>query len=142
MATPAAARGGLILGGDRRLQPLWRAAIFFIVTAFVLIPPGFFAWYERRRIDGYGLPVDAAFKSPTWEGFGVGVVQAAVVGIAMVALGGMQVHGVALAGAALASSGLAWLAACICVGISEEFLFRGYLLQTLWRGIGFWPASA
>ena len=181
MATPAAARGGLILGSDRRLQPLWRAAIFFIVTAFVLIPlignlsklaippppgrglrltpseiaisetvnfiaalisTGFFAWYERRRIDGYGLPVDAAFKSPTWEGFGVGVVQAAFVGIAMVALGGMQVHGVALAGAALASSGLAWLAACICVGISEEFLFRGYLLQALWRGIGFWPASA
>src|SRR6185312_7188922 len=166
MATPAAARGGLILGSDRRLQPLWRAAIFFIVTAFVLIPlignlsklaippppgrglrltpseiaisetvnfiaalisTGFFAWYERRRIDGYGLPVDAAFKSPTWEGFGVGVVQAAVVGIAM---------------AALASSGLAWLAASICVGISEEFLFRGYLLQALWRGIGFWPASA
>lgn len=182
MATPAAVRGGLVLGSDRKLQPIWRAVIFFIVTGFVLIPvlgevsklivppppgaPGLrltpseiaiaeavnflaalaatavFAWYEHRRVDSYGLPVEAAFKSPTWEGFGVGVVQTAIVGIAMLTLGGMQVHGLALGGGAIVTWALAWLAACICVGVSEEFLFRGYLFQTLWKGIGFWPASA
>lgn len=181
MASPAAVRGGFVLGRDRKLQPIWRAVIFFIVTGFVLIPlvgeisklilpppPGrglrlvpreiaiaeavnflaalistaLFAWYERRRIDGYGLPIGAALKSPTWEGFAVATVQTAAVAFAMLALGGMQVHGLALAGSAIVTSALAWLAACICVGISEEFLFRGYLFQTLWRGIGFWPASA
>jgi len=180
MATPALARGGLILGSDRKLQPLWRAIIFFIVTGFVVIPaigylsklaippppgPGlrltpreiaiseavnflgalistaFFAWYEHRRIDSYGLPIGAAFNSPTWEGFVVGVVQVAVVASAMLAFGGMQVHGIALAGTTIATSALGWLAACICVGIGEEFLIRGYFLQTLWKAIGFWPAS-
>jgi uncharacterized protein len=181
MATPAAARGGLILGGDRKLQPMWRAMIFLVLTGFVLAPligylstlilpppPGkglhltpseiaiaeavnflaalvttsLFAWYEHRRIDSYGLPIDAAFKSPTWEGFGVGVVQVAIVGFAMLSLGGMQVHGLALSGAAIVTSALAWVAACICIGIGEEFLIRGYFLQTLWKAIGFWPASA
>ena len=181
MATPAALRGGLILGSDRKLQPLWRAIIFFILVGFVLVPlignlstfvfpppPGtrlhltpfeiaiaeavnflaaligtaLFAWYEHRRIDSYGLPLDAALKSPTWEGFGIGVVQTAVVAFAMLALGGMQVHGLALSGTAVATSALAWLAACIAVGISEEFLFRGYFLQALWKAIGFWPAAA
>jgi hypothetical protein len=27
------------------------------------------------------------------------------------------------------------------VGIAEEFYFRSYFLQTLWKSIGFWPAS-
>jgi hypothetical protein len=181
MATPAAAGGGFILGADRKLQPLWRAIIFFILAGFVLAPligylstlifppppgpPGlhlipseiaiaeavnflaaliataFFAWYERRRIDSYGLPLNAAFQSTTGEGFAVGVAQVAVVGIAMFALGGMQVHGLALSGAAIVTSALAWFTACICVGIGEELLIRGYFLQTLWKAIGFWPAS-
>jgi membrane protease YdiL (CAAX protease family) len=180
MATTAAARGGLFLGADRKLQPIWRAISFFILAGFVLVPligylttlvypppPGaglhltpteltigeavnfaaaliataLFAWYEHRRIDSYGLPVDAAFKSPTWEGFAVGVAQTTVVGLAMFALGGMQVHGFALVGTAIVTSALAWLAACICVGLGEEFLIRGYFLQTLWKAIGFWPAA-
>jgi len=180
MATPAAARGGLILGSDRKLQPLWRAIAFFILAGVVVLPlivylstlifpppPGnglhltpteiaiaeavnflaaliataAFAWYEHRRIDSYGLPIEAAFKSPTWEGFGIGVLQVAIVGLAMLSLGGMQVHGLALAGVGIATSALAWLGACICIGIGEEFLIRGYFLQTLWKAIGFWPAS-
>ena len=36
---------------------------------------------------------------------------------------------------------MAWLGANICVGISEEFWYRSYLLQTLWKSLGFWPAA-
>lgn len=37
--------------------------------------------------------------------------------------------------------GSAWAACFLVVAISEETLFRGYLLATLSRGIGFWPAA-
>jgi len=53
----------------------------------------------------------------------------------------MQVRGLALTGSALLSSTLAWLAANICVGIGEEFWWRSYLQQTLWKGIGLWASS-
>jgi ABC-type polysaccharide transport system permease subunit len=38
-------------------------------------------------------------------------------------------------------SALAWLAANIAVGVAEEFWFRSYFQQTLWKSIGFWPSS-
>jgi membrane protease YdiL (CAAX protease family) len=76
-----------------------------------------------------------------WEGFIVGVVMAALVAIGMIALGGMQIKGFALNGEALLYAGLAWLGANVLVGLGEEYYFRGYFLQSLWRSIGFWPAS-
>jgi uncharacterized protein len=63
------------------------------------------------------------------------------VAVGMYLLGGMQVHGFATSGSALAPWALAWLGSNICVGVAEEFLCRSYFLQTLWRSIGFWPAS-
>jgi len=38
-------------------------------------------------------------------------------------------------------SALAWLVANVCVAIAEEFWFRSYLQQTLWKSIGFWPSA-
>ena len=105
------------------------------------IPTVLFALYERRTVGSYGMPIARALSANTFEGFVVGIVFAAAVAIGMVALGGMQVHGIALTGKALAASGLAWLGANIIVGIAEELWFRGYLLRSLWRSIGFWPAS-
>jgi membrane protease YdiL (CAAX protease family) len=29
----------------------------------------------------------------------------------------------------------------LLVGVMEEYLFRGYALQSLWRAAGFWPAA-
>jgi membrane protease YdiL (CAAX protease family) len=110
--------------------------------ASALIVTALFAWYERRRIDSYGMPIDRALGSPTWEGVAVGVIQPSIVALAMLAYGAMQVRGVAQPGSASVISALTWLGACLCVGIAEEFLFRGYFLQTLWKAIGFWPASA
>jgi uncharacterized protein len=99
------------------------------------------AWYERRRIDSYGLPLRGAFGALFFEGCAIGIVNAGAVALGMVVLGGMTVHGLALHGAALAWGALAWLGANLLVGLGEELLFRGYLLQTLSRGVGFWPAA-
>jgi len=106
-----------------------------------LICTGIFALYERRPLDGYGLPVGLAVGARTWEGVLVGVVTAGAVAAGMYFFGGMQIHGFATTGVALALSALAWLGANICVGLAEEYLFRSYLLQTLWKSIGFWPAA-
>ncbi|MDE1895463.1 MAG: CPBP family intramembrane metalloprotease [Rhodospirillales bacterium] len=37
--------------------------------------------------------------------------------------------------------GAAWLGVSWLIGFTEELAFRGYLLQTLARGMGFWPAA-
>ena len=99
------------------------------------------ALYEKRRVEGYGLPIRQAFRRDMWEGAASGVVVAGAVALGMFALGGMQIHGFAATGRALIVSAVAWFGANLLVGIAEEFYFRSYFLQTLWRAIGFWPAS-
>jgi uncharacterized protein len=134
----------LILGpaGPFQFNPSSVAQAEGFNLASGLIVVSMFAWYEHRRIDSYGMPIGEALKSPTWEGVLVGIVQTAIVATAMYAYGAMHVRGLALSGAALALSTIAWLGACLLIGIAEEFVFRGYFLQTLWRAIGFWPATA
>jgi uncharacterized protein len=111
-----------------------------LITA--IICTGAFALYERRRVDSYGLPVNRAFGWQTFEGAIAGVIMASAVALGMITLGGMQIKGLAASGSGLALSALAWLGANICVGIAEEFWFRSYLQQTLWKSIGFWPAAS
>jgi uncharacterized protein len=106
-----------------------------------LICTGIFALYEHRRVDSYGMPVNRALSLQTFEGAAAGVVMAGAVAIGMIALGGMQVKGLATSGTALAISTLGWFVVNILIGISEELFYRSYLQITLWRSIGFWPAS-
>jgi CAAX protease family protein len=109
--------------------------------ADAVICTGAFALYEGRRVDSYGLPVNRAFGWQTFEGAAAGVIMAGAVALGMFALGGMQIRGLVGSTSVLAFSALAWLGASVCVGIAEEFWFRSYLQQTLWKSIGFWPAS-
>lgn len=171
---------GFFLDDAGKLQPLLRAALFWAVGNFILLPyffekaviwlavalhlpegfsaqviflyelglsvmaallTGVFAAYERRRIDSYGLPLREAFGRLFWEGVVVGFVMPAIVALGMLALGGMQVHGVALSGTTLIVAALWWLLANLVVGLGEELWYRGYLLQTLWKSVGFWPAA-
>lgn len=110
-----------------------------LLTALLLT--WIFGLLEGRRVDDYGLPVRDAFGRRFWEGVGIGVANAGLVALGMLLLGGMAVHGLALHGSAILWAALAWLGANMLVGLAEEYLFRGYLLQSLWRGLGFWPAT-
>jgi membrane protease YdiL (CAAX protease family) len=112
-----------------------------ISLATALLLTWAFAWYEGRRIDSYGFPVRQAFRARFWEGFALGCVNAGAVAVGMMALGGMTIHGLALHGSALLGSAVAWFGANVLVGLAEELLFRGYLLQTLWKAVGFLPAA-
>ena len=107
----------------------------------VLLVTGVAALLERRRIDSYGLPVSQAFGLYFWKGMLAGLLVIVFVGGAMLLTGGMQIHGLALSGNDLLSYTLLWLGAMVLVGVNEEYLFRGYALQSLWRGAGFWPAA-
>jgi membrane protease YdiL (CAAX protease family) len=107
----------------------------------VLIVTGVFALCERRRIDSYGLPINEAFGGLFWNGVVAAFVVIAFVASGMLLTGGMRVHGIALRGTDLISSPFLWLVAMVFVGVTEEYFFRGYALQSLWRGAGFWPAA-
>ena len=110
----------------------------FIVA---LVMTALFAAYEGRSIDSYGLPVNRAFGRNTWEGMVAGVALAGVVALGMLAFGGMQIHGFATTGLPLLLSAIAWLFANVCVGVAEEFWYRAYFLQTMWKALGFWPGA-
>jgi len=101
-----------------------------------------FGLYERRRVDSYGLAVEQAFRGRFWEGFAIGVLNAGLVAAGMIVLGGMTIHGLAFSGSALITAALAWFACNVVIGLGEEMWYRGYMLQTLWKSVGFWPAAA
>jgi membrane protease YdiL (CAAX protease family) len=112
-----------------------------VSLAEVFVLTGLFALLERRRVNDYGLNLSPApgkfFVKGTW--FGVAMV--AFVGVAMVLAGGMRVDGLALSPSAAVVQTLLWAIAMVLLGISEEYSFRGYALQSLWRSVGFWPAA-
>jgi membrane protease YdiL (CAAX protease family) len=110
-------------------------------SVLVLVVTGVFARFERRRVDSYGLPIHEAFGGFFWNGTLAGLASVAFVGIGMLATGGMRIQGIALRGTDFITSPLLWLIAMWLVGVTEEYIFRGYALQSLWRGAGFWPAA-
>ena len=107
----------------------------------VLIITGVAARLERRRIDSYGLPLNQAFTGLFWNGALLGSLTIVFVGLAMLVTGGMRLQGVALRGAEMITAPVFWFIAMLLVGLTEEYVFRGYALQSLWRGAGFWPAA-
>jgi uncharacterized protein len=107
----------------------------------VLIITGVAARLERRRIDSYGLPLNQAFTGLFWNGALLGGLTIVFVGLAMLVTGGMRLQGVALRGAEMITAPVLWLIAMLLVGLTEEYVFRGYALQSLWRGAGFWVAA-
>ena len=113
----------------------------FVLCVSVLLVTAIAAMLERRRFDGYGLPVQQAFGKFFWKGMLAGLLVVTFVAGAMILSGGMALHGLALHGSEIAKLGLLWLGANILVGIGEEYTFRGYAFQSLWRGAGFWPAA-
>jgi uncharacterized protein len=129
---------GIALDG---LSPVATLLDTFQEFLAVLVPTVIFARYERRRVDSYGLPIHRAFSSFTLEGFAAGVLMAGAVALGMILLGGMHIHGFAAGIGSVVVSGFAWFAANVMIGVAEELWFRSYFQQTLWKSIGFWPAS-
>lgn len=96
---------------------------------------------ERRPASLYGLPMRHAFGKLFWQGVLLGLGEVTVLISLIAAFGGYSFGRLAMHGANLLGWGVFWAVAFVFVGLSEEFLFRGYVQYTLARGIGFWPAA-
>jgi hypothetical protein len=97
---------------------------------------------ERRPFSGYGLPRAAALGARFWQGAAWGIAMISGIIFLIRAFGGYSFGELALKGSALWGYAMLWGVVLLCVGLFEEFLFRGYAQFTLATGIGFWPAAA
>ena len=137
---------GQILGRLLAVNPRELSAPALLIDEFVFclsvfLITGIFALAERRRIDSYGLPIAQAFGKFFWKGMLAALLVVLFMAGAMILSGAMVLHGLALHGSDLARLALLWFVANILLGLAEEYTFRGYALQSLWRGAGFWPAA-
>jgi membrane protease YdiL (CAAX protease family) len=96
---------------------------------------------EGRSFGVYGLPRAGAFGARFWQGAAWGLAMIAAIILLICAFGGFSFGELALRGPELWRYALLWGAVFVCVGLFEEFLFRGYTQFTLATGIGFWPAA-
>jgi len=96
---------------------------------------------EDRPFGGYGLPRAGAFGAHFWQGAAWGITMITGILFLIRAFGGFSFGELALRGPALWGYAALWVVVFFCVGLFEEFLFRGYALFTLATGIGFWPAA-
>jgi len=96
---------------------------------------------EQREIGSYGLPLGEAFRKKFWQGILLGFFEIVLLVGLIAGFGGYSFGLPALRGSSILGWGAVWGFAFLLVGLSEEFLFRGYILYTLTRGMGFWPAA-
>ena len=96
---------------------------------------------ERLPAGVYGLPLGQAFGKPFWQGVFFGLCEVSLLVGLIAVFGGYSFGSFALHGTGLIQWGSLWAVAFVLVGLSEEFMFRGYVQYTLTRGIGFWPAA-
>ncbi len=98
------------------------------------------AYLEGTRLTAYGLDGPRKFLRVT-SGLAAGIVTMSALALILV----VTAYGTASPGQLSAAGdlryGAEWLAASLLVGLTEEFVMRGYLLRALGRGIGFWPAA-
>lgn len=110
-----------------------------LIAAFAAA--GIMGLLEARPFGGYGLPRAAAFGTRFWQGAAWGIAMIAGIIFLIRAFGGFSFGKLALGGPALWGYAALWGVVFLCVGLFEEFLFRGYAQFTLATGIGFWPAA-
>ncbi len=107
--------------------------LLFVVWVMVVI--------EKRSFADYYLPPNQAFGKRFWQGVPYGVVMLSLLMVMIAALHGFSLQGTSMNAAAAVKFGLLYGIGFICVGMFEEFSFRGYLQSTLGSGVGFWPAA-
>jgi uncharacterized protein len=121
---------------------LWQALYQeFSLFLSALLPAFLMGHVEERPFDDYGLPRSQAFGKLFWTGAGWGFVSIAALLLLMRGAGVFHFGDVTLHGARIWRFALFWGLYFVMVGLFEEFLTRGYLLFSISRSLGFWPAA-
>jgi len=123
---------------------LWKQYVFGEAVGLIgaVVAALIMARIENRPFAIYGLPPGNAFGKPFWIGVVWGLVSITLLLVAIRALNGFYFGHLALHGLRIIKFGLFWGLFFLLVGLSEEFLLRGYTQFTLSTGIGFWPTAA
>ena len=106
-----------------------------------VIPAVVLGRVERRSWSTFGLPGRLVFGRLFWAGILWGFAAISLLIFALYGLRGFSFGHVVLHGLRIARYASFWAVMFLCVGLFEEFLFRGYAQFTLTRGIAFWPAA-
>jgi uncharacterized protein len=137
---PAVARAGQE-AQHGTITPLFGIVNELAQTALAFLAAVIMTHVEKRPFSAYGIPRQGAFGQIFWLGVVWGLALVSLEMLSMSAFGGFAFGGLALDAAGILKYGIAWALVFLLVGISEEFLFRGYALFTLSTGMGFWPAA-
>jgi len=132
----------MILGSFRTLGAL--RLMFLDKALFVLevtLPALFMARMEQRSFATYGLPARALLQKNFLIGilWGMGAISLLI--LLLRVFTAYEFGTVVLHGRRLAEFALFWFVLFVLVGVSEEFLLRGYTLFTLTEAMGFWPSA-
>jgi membrane protease YdiL (CAAX protease family) len=101
----------------------------------------FMARLEGRSVDVYGLPRAQTLGKLFWQGCLLGLTEVTALVSLIAAFRGYSFGSFSLHGLEAIRWGALWFVAFVAVGLSEEYLFRGYSQFTLARFAGFWPAA-
>ena len=95
---------------------------------------------EKRSGWSYGLIDPRGIGHFVWGGVWGFISLSGLVGVLFLT-GHLVFDGFALTGGMAIRFAFEWGVGFLLVAVAEEMAFRGYLQQTLARGIGFWPAA-
>jgi uncharacterized protein len=109
--------------------------------ASAVLPAFVMAAIEKRSFGDYGLPRRQAFGKAFWVGMVWGVVAISALMLVIGGTGDFSLGRLALHGMRILKFAAFWGGFFVIVGLSEEFLLRGYTQFTLTQGMGFWPAA-
>jgi membrane protease YdiL (CAAX protease family) len=112
-----------------------------IGAVLVLLATWIVSRWERRPLADYGAPPRQAFGRRFLEGLVWGFAALSAVLFTLHLLGDFQVDFRTPGGPALIEYGLGWGVVFMAVALHEEFGFRGYLLFTFSKRLGFWRAA-
>ena len=110
-------------------------------VALLLLTAFWMTLIEEHTFADYYLPVKEAFGKRFWQGVPYGFAMLSLLMAIIAALHGFSIQGFATAGAVALKFALLYGIGFFFVGMTEEFLMRGYMQYTLGSGIGFWPAA-
>ncbi len=111
------------------------------VFAAAAIPALIMAQVEKREWGAYGLPLRGALSKLFWVGVVWGFLGITLLLVILYGMRAFDFGHIVLHGLGIVKFAIFWGVLFLLVGLTEEFMLRGYSQFTLARGIGFWPAA-